>query len=213
RGINVALDIQALGLLIEELANQADMILKIHQGDLPTIRVEYQKWYSQVYQIVSTYLPSRAAELEKLYYDPMIKNSWYLGIRSHLRDNSNDISSRKSFEADIQQQKGVLLAVPFILNIRSLEVAALVIADLVQCELDEAKLLLNHGFVRAAGAVSGVALEAHLKLLHHQSNLAYTDKDTIYPLALRLRQNNIISLGDEKKCLAMAETRNKCDHK
>jgi hypothetical protein len=37
-------------------------------------------------------------------------------------------------------------------------------------------------------------------------------KDTIVPLAARLRKEGVISLGDEKKCVAMADTRNKCDH-
>lgn len=80
-------------------------------------------------------------------------------------------------------------------------------------ELNEARSLLKRGSIRAAGAVAGVALEAHLKLLHNQSGLPYTDKDSIAPLATRLRKNDIISLGDEKKCIAMADTRNKCDHK
>jgi hypothetical protein len=80
-------------------------------------------------------------------------------------------------------------------------------------ELNEARSLLKRGSIRSAGAVAGVALEAYLKLLHDQSDLSYTDKDSIVPLAARLRKNNIISLGDEKKCIAMADTRNKCDHK
>jgi hypothetical protein len=37
-------------------------------------------------------------------------------------------------------------------------------------------------------------------------------KDTIVSLAARLRKEDVISLGDEKKCIAMADTRNKCDH-
>jgi hypothetical protein len=208
---SMAIDVQRLQDLIEELANQADAILAIPQQDLPKIRVDYQRWYSQVCQIVNAHLPTRASELEKLYYDAALELTWYLGIRSYLR--SGDQGYRNNFEADVQQQKGILLAVPHVLKMRALEVAALVTADLVDGELNEAKLLLEHGFVRAAGALAGVALEAHLKLLHAQSNLAYSNKDTIVPLAVRLRQNNFITLGDEKKCIAMADTRNKCDHK
>jgi hypothetical protein len=204
-------DVQSLNKLIDELAKHADSILVIPQGEMPKIRVEYQKWYSQVSQIVGTYLPTRAPEMEKLYNDPETKGGWYFGIRSYLR--SDDQNYKHRFEADVQQQKGILLAVPHVLKIRAHEVAALVTADLVQGELDEARALLEHGFTRAAGAIAGVALEAHLKLLHNQSGLDYTQKDTINPLVSRLRQNNIITIGDEKKCIAMAETRNKCDHK
>jgi hypothetical protein len=101
----------------------------------------------------------------------------------------------------------MLLSVPSIIELRALEVAALVTSDLVQGELNEARLLLEHGFVRAAGAVAGVALEAHLKLLHDQSGLTYADKDSIVSLASRLRQHGVITLGDEKQCIAMADTR------
>lgn len=216
----MAIDIQAVRQIVEDLAGQVDGILAI--SDRPAQRREYQKWFSQAQLLVSKYLPSMADELKNLYYMPpetleSSKDAFvYFGIRSYLRTTPGyemERGFRERFEADIEQQRGILLAVSQVIDIKALDVAALVTADLVGGELNEARLLLRHGFIRAAGAVAGVALEAHLKLLHDQSGLTYGDSDTINPLANRLRQASAISLGDEKKCIAMADTRNKCDHK
>jgi hypothetical protein len=216
----MAIDIQGLKMLVEELAAQVDGLLAI--SDSPELRREYLKWYSQAQLVVNKSLSSMAREFGKLYYAAEETDgegdAWhYWGIRSYLR-TTQDYSDKvrlfeKRFRADVEQQRGILLAIPHAIDIRALEIAALVTADLVEGELNEAHLLLSHGFVRAAGAVAGVALEAHLKLLHNQSNLTYSDKDTIVPLATRLRQAGAITLGDEKKCIAMSDTRNKCDHK
>lgn len=216
----MAVDVQKTKKLIDDLAAQVDKILIIN--DPPSIRREYQKWYSQVQQLIIRHLPNRSNELENLYYTKPTKHdsdadAWlYSGIRSYLRTTPDwdvEASFRRRFEADIEQQRGLLLAIPEVLQLQALTISALVTADLVEGELNEASLLLEHGFVRAAGAVAGVALEAHLKLLHDQANLTYTNKDTIIPLATRLRKADFITLGDEKKCIAMSETRNNCDHK
>ncbi|MBE9507297.1 MAG: hypothetical protein IMY86_04540 [Chloroflexi bacterium] len=204
------IDTAALETQIQNLSKQTDAILAIPHNQLDRIRREYQTWYSQVHLIVKTHLPERLAELKVLYTSPRALYAGYYGIASFLDGTFRD---RTPFVAQLEQQRGILLAVPHVIALRALEVAALVTADLVQGELNQARLLLEHGFIRAAGAVAGVALEAHLKLLHDQADLAYTDKDTIVPLATRLRKNGFISIGDEKKCIAMADTRNRCDHK
>src|SRR5574341_244075 len=216
----MAINLQELTELVEKLSENVDAIIKI--SDRAVLRREYLKWYSQVQLLVTRHLPSMSNELSKLYYAAEDTNgevdvARYYGIRSYLRTTPDWSDSEKSFRGrflpDIEQQRGILLAIPHIVNQKALELAALVTADLVKGELDEARLLISHGFLRAAGAVAGVALESHLKLLHNQSNLLYGDSDSIVPLATRLRIEGIITLGDEKKCIAMADIRNLCDHK
>lgn len=203
------IDIEALNTRVNELSAQVDSILAIPNDELPKVGREYQTWYSQVYLIVKAHVPERLAELSDLYLSTKSLYAGYYGTNSYLLGGAH----RDLFEAGLEQQREILLAVLNVIELRSLEIAALVTADLVRGELNAARLLLDHGFIRAAGAVAGVALEAHLKLLHKQANLTYTDDDTIVPLATRLRTNAFITLGDEKKCIAMADTRNKCDHK
>jgi hypothetical protein len=206
----MSIDVQALKAKIADLSKQVENILAI--SDMTELRREYQKWYSQVRHIVSVHVPDRLEELEYLYSRSQ-DYAGYGGIQSHLGSDGSYRPSWAFFRADLDQQQGILLSVPHIIELRALEVAALVTSHLVQGELNEGRLLLKHGFVRAAGAVAGVALESHLKLLHNQSGLTYTDKDGIVPLASNLRRHNIITLGDEKQCIAMADTRNKCGHK
>jgi hypothetical protein len=203
-------DIQALVAKIEDLSEQVEKISAI--PDMSVLRREYQEWYSQVQHIVSAHMPDRLEELRYFYSHPQ-DHPGYSGIQTHLDGDGSYRPFLNSFRAGLEQQQGILLSVPHIIELRALEVAALVTSDLVQGELNEARLLLKHGFVRATGALAGVALEAHLKLLHDQSGLAYTDRDSIVPLASRLRNHGVITLGDEKQCIAMADTRNQCDHK
>lgn len=216
------IDVQVLEDLIKELSDQVDQFSKI--SDKSELRREYQKWYSQAQHLVSSHLPSGLEEFQTLYLDPnpLIRSFTtdeidYLGtrrcLRTTLKFKDREESFRRLFFADVEQQRGILLAVPQILNIRALEVTALVTADLMEGELNEARLLLEHGFIRAAGAVAGVALEANLKLLHDQTGLEYPDKKSIVSLATNLRMHDVITLGDEKICIAIADTRNKCDHK
>ena len=214
----MAIDLQALRTKIEQLASEADQLVQeTDPNKLPRL---YQSWYSQVHHIVRIQHPSRLEDLERLYsVNPEASamsfgtRGLYYGMQTYVQDADPD--HRPAFVSGLEQQRGILLAVPNIIVLRVLEVAALVTADLVQGELAQATLLLESGFIRAAGAVAGVALEAHLKLLHDQSSppLAYGDKDTIVPLATRLRKAGVISLGAEKQCIAMADTRNTCDHK
>lgn len=154
-------------------------------------------------------MSDRLTEFENFYYTSKPLYTGEFGISTYL----TNFRSYELFKANIEQQRGILLAIPFVIELRILEVTALVTADLITGELNEAKLLFKHGFLRASGALAGVALEAHLKLLHKQSGLIYNDQDTIVPLAVRLRIKDFITLGDEKKCIAMSDTRNKCDHK
>lgn len=213
-------DLEDLRERVEMLTSRVDQLREI--SDLSELRREYLRWYTEAQLLISRHVPSMFHEFENLYYSTSTGESaadaWeYHGIRSYMRSTSDWGDKhrifRNRFNADIEHQRGILLALPAVIELRALEVEALVTADLVSGEIDEARLLLDHGFGRAAGAVAGVALESHLKLLHNQSSLEYDDKDTIVPLATRLRKAGLISLGDEKKCIAMSDTRNNCDHK
>lgn len=205
---------------VEMLTSRVDQLREI--SDRSELRREYLRWYTEAQLLISRHVPSMFHEFENLYYSSVKgegeQRQWdYRGIRSYMRAAIDTPDSQRLyknwFSADIEQQRGILLALPAVIELRALEVEALVTADLVIGEIEEARLLLDHGFGRAAGAVAGVALESHLKLLHNQSSLEYDDKDTIVPLATRLRKAGVISLGDEKKCIAMSDTRNNCDHK
>jgi hypothetical protein len=80
--------------------------------------------------------------------------------------------------------------------------------------LKEAATLLNAGYVRAAGALAGVMLERHLKMLCDRPSLAipYSDKATINPLNQALKDAGVYDQAAWRKVQWMADVRNACDH-
>ena len=129
----MSIDVKVLTKKIKELADQVDSILKISRQQQAEIRREYQTWYSQTKLLVKTHLPERFEEFCTLYLSPNSPWQSYWGISSYLQEpNERDL-----FEADFEQQKGILLAIPHIIDLRALEVTALVTADLVQGELSQ----------------------------------------------------------------------------
>jgi hypothetical protein len=86
--------------LENELISQADTLSEIL--DMPKLRVDYEKWYSQVYRITNLAMPERIGELKTAYNyiaEYLIKHLSYPGQ-----------GSRQIFQTRLQQQKGILVA-------------------------------------------------------------------------------------------------------
>jgi hypothetical protein len=77
----MSVDVQALEAKVADLSKQVESILAI--SDMSELRREYQKWYGQVYHIVSAHIPDRLEEL-KYFYSRPAANTSYGGIQSHL---------------------------------------------------------------------------------------------------------------------------------
>ena len=71
----------------------------------------------------------------------------------------------------LTQQVAILKSVEARFESSLFEIRALVQADVFDSELDAARELNKNGFFRAAGAVSGVVLEAHLKELAEKGSI------------------------------------------
>ena len=85
-------------------------------------------------------------------------------------------------------------------------------SNFIESEIDQAELLFRNGFERAAGALTGVALEMHLKALCDLHEVAYHHKDTIEPLAQMLYSAHKIDQTDLKKFIYLGGIRNDCAH-
>ena len=191
---------------ISELAADVDRLSKT-SGD--EVRYEYNKWYGSALEIIKRVNKGILKEFENAHAN----NQKFLA----QEDLYNDYLRKKHyliFQDNLQIQKGLLHSTDGALEIKALDVTTLVTADLIENELDQAKLMLKQGFIRCAGALAGVTLESHLKLLHKQLGIQWDRGDGLNVLGQRLRKNSVdFTLGDEKKVIAMADTRNKCDHK
>lgn len=80
--------------------------------------------------------------------------------------------------------------------------------------LDEAQILLQVGYIPAAGSVAGVALEHHLKLLcdRQKPPLVYKRGDGISKINDSIKNSGIYDVTQWKQVQLMADIRNRCDH-
>lgn len=174
-------------------------------GMLNQVRSLYERWYMTALRLVGDNLS--AEELTRFVeaYDSMYTQQYLM---------AEDPSSYKShFSAIVARQKGIVAAIPDVIEVKALALRNLAVGDVLGDEMEKARFLLEQGLVREAGVIGGIALEGHLKLLHTQFSLEYSPSDSMVDLAKRLRKQEALMVGDEKKVGAMAITRNKCAHK
>jgi len=94
------------------------------------------------------------------------------------------------------------------------DIKQLLQADIFDSELDAARELNKKGFLRAAGAISGVVLEGHLKQVCINHNIVIKKTNpTISDFNQLLKDNEIIETHDWRFIQRLGDIRNLCDHK
>jgi hypothetical protein len=93
------------------------------------------------------------------------------------------------------------------------DIRQLVQADLFDSELDAARALVKHGFLRAAGAMAGVVLEKHLGQVtsNHKVTLR-KQHPAISDFNEALKAANILDIPTWRLVQRLADIRNLCDH-
>lgn len=188
---------------VSELARQGDEFLSkadAEDPDLGALNRRYERWFTEGQILVAANLRIRLEEFE----------GWYAGRNQFLLYGS--VAQKRTLERAIQKQQGIIESIAIGIDARLLDLTALLTADLLGDELDQAREMHLAGHVRCAGVLAGVGLERHLKLLHQQAGLEYGPKDTAQPLADRLRKAGHISVGAVKQVTAMADVRHRCAH-
>lgn len=93
------------------------------------------------------------------------------------------------------------------------DIRQLVQGDLFDSELEAAKELAKHKFIRAAGAVAGVVLERHLAQVCENHNVTISKKaPSISDLNNALKVGAVIDVPDWRFVQHLADIRNLCDH-
>jgi len=134
---------------------------------------KFQKWYTESLEVIKQLIPERLQEFIILYNREGKRKTvdstnyciqdWLNGIRSgtnYLGEKLfNDFAIvAMRFKTQLEILKSAELRFDSIL----LDIKQILQADLFDNELDAAKELLKNGFLRAAGTLAGVILEAHL---------------------------------------------------
>lgn len=192
------------GFILDDLKFEEDRV-EPERRPLPTnIRGIYQQWYSASRVILAKNQPDRLAEFDNSYY-PKIKD---IVEESHM-------SKKEQFRLMdlINAQFDILAAVPSHLRFSVYDIELTAYSILMDDEIGAARHLLSKGFLRSAGALAGVILERHLKMLlkKHTPPIKYREKDGLSALN-DLCKETVYDLVTWGKVQHLTRLRNLCDH-
>jgi hypothetical protein len=211
--------------LRRQLGNDADAALK----NLPNFKSDYQSWYSESLAVIKQLLPDRYSDFVRHYEKPKgRKNVDYENYRiedalqglTTTRElatweggGTKTIAAPEAAIPQFDQQLAILKSVNARFESSLFDIQQLLQADLFDSELDAAKELAKHKFLRAAGAVAGVVLEKHLGQVCNNHNVKVTKKDpTISDLNDLLKGAGVLQLPGWRSIQHLADIRNLCDH-
>lgn len=198
---------------------------KLEQKYRGTVHNSYQRWYTEAHALLRQLAPDRLSEFEDLYkgdgkrktIDGRTYNiqDWLNGIRSpensytHVKlfDDLGVVLMRFSTQkAIVESARGRFESTLF-------DIRQLVQADLFDSEIDAARELAKHKFLRAAGAVAGVVLEKHLGQVVENHRLALRKQHpTIGDLNEALKAGGVLDTPAWRNIQRLGDLRNLCDH-
>jgi hypothetical protein len=191
-----------------------------------TFENEYQRWFTESSAVIRQLLPDRLGEFEHLYKGDSkrrIINSdnyniqdWLNGIRSTGTVFGFPDSTFDDFGIAFMRfrtQLSILKAVGSRFDSSLFDIRQLVQADLFDSELEAARELVRHGFVRPAGALAGVVLEKHLAQVLVNHKLATQKKNpTISDFNDKLKSGAVVDVPTWRGIQRLGDLRNLCDH-
>lgn len=205
-----------------ELYKGDKKVAKAHLDALPKFNDSYQSWYSECIALLRQLLPDRLNDFIRLYEKPKGRKDISFenyriedalqGLRI-TRYDSEVIADSKSAIPHIKQQVAILHSLKNRFESSLYDIRQLVQADLLDSELDAARELLKHKFMRAAGAVAGVVLEKHLLEVCNNHNIKIGKKyPTIADLNDLLKNSDVIGTPEWRFHQHLADIRNFCVH-
>jgi len=190
-----------------------------------TFEWEYQRWYTEASAVVRQLIPTRLQELNELYVGQSKRKDinastytiqdWLNGVRAGTRHYTDEklFDDFAAVTMRFQTQLQILQAASRRFESTLLDIRQLVQADLLDSELDAARVLAKEGFFRAAGAVAGVVLEKHLLQVVTNHGTAVRKKNpTIGDFNEWLKAGGVVDTPTWHQIQRLAAIRNLCDH-
>ena len=183
--------------------------------DLPTVRYEYETWYSESLRVIKQVIPERLDDFMKQYKDEkrkFIANDTYtvydylIGIHSGMLDLASAIPK-------LQNQVAILRSAYNSFNSSLFHIKEIIQADIFDSELDAAKELCRKGFLPASGAMVGVVLEKHLSHVCTQNNIPIKKKNPTIADLNNLLKDNVIDIEQWRFIERLGDLRNRCTHR
>lgn len=212
---------EGVELLYSEIARvQPDDYAKGNFPENPgkTLHLEYQAWYSKCLRVLKVVNPERIEEFSG-YYQPE-KNRKF-GFTSYkikdylmaVRFPSQEFSEFSAFTTGIQQQIAIIYGAHSLASDRLADIEATLLYEILGDELGAAEDLLKAGALRAAGAISGVAIEQHLKAVCSAHEIKLKKRNPgLGDFNQALRDAEIIDVPTWRRHQALGDIRNICVH-
>lgn len=186
----------------------------------------YQRWYTESSAVIRRLIPDRIVEFEHLYKGDGKRKEinsttynmqdWLNGIRAGVNDYTGEkyYNDFAVVSMRFHTQMEILKAVRARFESSLLDIRQVVQADLFDSEIDAARELLKHGFLRGAGAIAGVVLEKHLGQVADNHNVKTRKKHpTINDFNDLLKSGGVIEVPTWRQIQRLGDLRNLCDHK
>ena len=203
----------------EKLGEKATDFLK----NLPSFPDEYQAWYSEAKTLVRQLLPNRLDDFSSYYERPKLRketayesyriSDYLLGLQ--LKNGLGQVIVGPSAAIpQFKQQLAIVKAISNRFESSLFDIRQLVQADLFDSELEAAKDLVKHGFLRAAGAMAGVVMERHLAQVCDNHGIPLRKKaPTIADFNDALKNAEVVGIPQWRSNQYLGDIRNLCDHK
>ena len=189
-------------------------------SQLPSFNSNYEVWYSEALQYVKKFIPDRTNDFIILYKNEKRKEITYstytisdaiIGVTITL--GSVTKADPRGALPKLIQQNSILKSALKLVDSVIFSISFSIRADLFDSELDAAKELLKSGFLRAAGAMSGVVLEKHLAQVCMQHGISLKKKSpAINDYNEELKTASVIDLPTWRHIQLLGDLRNLCCH-
>ena len=187
----------------------------------PSFSEGYQAWYSEAKALVRQLLPDRLDDFSDYYAKAKIRKditvenyriSDYLAGLQATRGDTVLVGPSAAISCFIQQLE-IVKAIRKRFKSALFDIRTIVQADLFDSELEAAKALVQHGFLRAGGALAGVVMERHLAQVCENHAVKLRKKNpTIADFNDALKTADAIDLPQWRFNQHLSDLRNLCDH-
>lgn len=221
-GNEMLMDLRSRAL--EEDEKKDDKVKEVIKKVQGKFEEDYQKWYTEAHPVIRQIIPERLEEFEILYKGEGKRKKinattftiqdWLNGVRissNHLGEKRFDDFAVVAMKYNTQLE--ILKSTELRFESSLFDIKQLVQADLFDSELDTSRELLKNGFLRGAGAISGVLLEKHLSDVCNNHKLKSRKKNpTISDYNDMLKNNDVVDIPTWRFIQRLTDLRNLCDH-
>ncbi|MGF7054014.1 hypothetical protein GGC47_003202 [Bosea sp. OAE752] len=190
---------------------------------LPDFKKEYQAWYSEAQAVIKQVLPDRLSDFRSYFeyqkprkqidFQNYMIRDYLQGLQITRGGGYEVIADGKAAIPEFTQQRHILNAAKATLGSVLLDLKHVLQADLFDSEIESARALAKAGYLRAAGAISGVIIEKHLLQVCEQRSIAVKKKNPgISDLNQLLRDETVTTVPQWRFVQHLADIRNICDH-